>query len=98
MRNSPVTASPAAKPRETMTMGEASALLGISVRAVRGLCEAYEKNPAVGLPFAWTSPLSGRTDIHGRRLRGHRRPFADAVRQMAVATGRLSASPGTLDT
>jgi hypothetical protein len=89
-----------------MTMGEAAALLGVSVISVRRMCRAYEKNLAnggdgeVGLPFAWTSPTAGRKDVQGRALRGHRRPFADSVRELARASGRLSEtrSADTLDT
>lgn len=77
-----------------MTMGEAASLLGVSTLSVRRMCNLYEKNPATGLPFAWTSPTLGRVDVNGRRLRGHRRPFADAVRAMAIETGRL---PGAED-
>lgn len=44
----------------------------------------------MGLPFAWTSPNAGRKDVQGRRLRGHRRPFVDAVYVAAQAAGRLT--------
>lgn len=73
-----------------MSMGEAAKLLGVSRPTLRRLCDAYEKNPDEGLPFAWTSPNSGRTDVNGHRLRGHRRPFAASVRTMARDSGRLA--------
>jgi hypothetical protein len=77
-----------------MTMGAAASLLGVSVLTVRRMCRAYENSEGKdGLAFAWTSPKSGRHDVQGRVLRGHRRPFADAVREMARTTGRLGASP-----
>lgn len=73
-----------------MTMADAASLLGVSVLTVRRMCKTYEKTDgANGLAFAWTSPLSGRTDVRGRELRGHRRPFADAVRKAAREIGRL---------
>lgn len=86
-----------------MTIGEAASLLGVSVRTVRQMCKAYEddreknvpEGEAGGLPFAWTSPNSKRRDINGHALRGHRRPFADAVRAMARETGRLGGTWGT---
>ncbi len=76
-------------------MGEAASLLGVSVLTVRRMCKDYENNPAEGLAFAWTSPLSNRTDVNGKRLRGHRRPFVDAVHAAAREIGRLGGEWGT---
>jgi hypothetical protein len=81
--------SPTPEVRETVTMGEAAKLLGVSVRTVRQMCKAFDDDPEVGLPYAWTSPLMGRTDRNGHVLRGHRRPFASSVRELARASGRL---------
>jgi transposase len=96
MRSSENETSPGEAPRETMTMSEAASLLGVSVLTVRRMCKAYETSgEKEGLAFAWTSPNSSRTDIRGRRLRGHRRPFADAVRETARLTGRIGGEWGT---
>ncbi len=95
MRTTDGEISPNEATRETMTMSEAASLLGVSTLSVRRLCNEWEKNHEVGLAFAWTSPAAGRTDINGHRLRGHRRPFADAVRAMARETGRLGGEWGT---
>lgn len=63
---------------ETMGMGEAAALLRVSVRQVRKWCERDE------LPYEWTHDLMPRKDALGRTLQGHRRPHAEAVRALAA--------------
>ncbi len=78
--------------RETMGMAEAASLLGVSVLTVRRMCKAHEKNHETGLAFAWTSPGTGRRDVNGNELRGHRRPFRDAVVKLARESGRLPES------
>jgi hypothetical protein len=88
-------ASHSEAPRETMTMSEAASLLGVSTLSVRRMCKAYEKSGGeAGLAFAWTSPLSDRRDVNGHELRGHRRPFADAVHDAARKIGRLGGEQG----
>jgi hypothetical protein len=80
-------------PRATMGIGEAASLLGLSVAQVRKLCKAYEHDPGEGLAFAWTSSWVQRTDINGHKLRGHRRPYRDAVEAMAAAKQRAERNP-----
>jgi hypothetical protein len=76
-------------PRETMTMGDAAKMMGVSVAKVRKLCSLNERDPAKGLPFAWTSAGEPTEDVNGHTLRGHRRPYADAVRRFARANGTM---------
>jgi hypothetical protein len=70
--------------RETMSMSEAAETLRIPVSRVRRLCRLYEANPDIGLAFRWSSERT-RRDTNGHLLRGHRLPFADAVRELAQA-------------
>lgn len=71
--------------RETMSMGDAAKMLGLSVAQVRRLCRRYEKDPSQGLAFAWSSEWAAHPDINGNILRGHRLPFADAVHELKRA-------------
>lgn len=61
---------------ETMSMGDAAALLGVRVPVVRKWCESGD------LAFEWTHRDMPRRDALGRELKGHRRPHADAVRAL----------------
>jgi hypothetical protein len=79
--------------RETMAIGDAASLLRLSVAQVRKLCKIYESNPDEGLAFAWTSSWVPRTDVNGHRLRGHRRPYRDAVEKLAAAKQRAERNP-----
>lgn len=79
--------------RETMAIGDAASLLGLSVAQVRKLCKIYEREPSEGLAFAWTSSWVQRTDINGHKLRGHRRPYRDAVEALAKAKQHAERNP-----
>jgi hypothetical protein len=79
--------------RETMAIGEAAALLGLSVAQVRKLCKIYERSPDEGLAFMWTSSWVERTDVNGHRLRGHRRPYRDAVETLAKVKQHAERNP-----
>ncbi len=77
-----------------MTTGEAASLLRVSERSVRVACDAYEKNPADGIPFAWSEPDSVKRDVHGRLLRGIRQVNAAAVEAVAAELDRGAVRPG----
>lgn len=72
----------------TVSMGEAAETLGVSVPQVRKLCKLWEEDHSRGLRFAWTEEYMTRPDVGGYTLRGHRRPYADAVQAMAEAKRR----------
>ncbi len=69
---------------ETMAMGEAADALGMTVEQVRDLCDDGT------LPFAWTYGDMPHRDAAGHMLRGHRRPHAEAVRQLAERRSETS--------
>ncbi len=71
---------------ESMSMGEAARMLGLSVDKVRDLCNSGE------LAFVWTYGEMPHADVAGRMLRGHRRPYVAAVRRVAERLG--GESPG----
>lgn len=75
---------------DVVSVGEAAKILGVSVSSVQRLCDAHEANPRaeppVGLRFRWTSPHSGRVDVHGREMKGRRRVFRSALEEYLVAS------------
>lgn len=78
---------------KTMSIGDAAAMLGLSTAQVRRLCKAHERNENEGLAFRWSAGWAPHTDIHGRVLRGHRLPYADAVRKLNKAKQRVERDP-----
>jgi hypothetical protein len=85
--------------RETVPVGEAAKLLGVSVSTMQRWCDAYEAhpeaNPPAGPSFEWTLPNSGRVDTYGAPIKGRRRVHRDA----ALAYGKANGFPrdgGTL--
>lgn len=70
---------------KTMSIGDAAAALGLSTAQVRRLCKAHERNESEGLAFRWSAGWAPRTDVNGHVLRGHRLPYADAVRKLNKA-------------
>jgi hypothetical protein len=79
--------------KKTVGIGEAAALLHLSVSQVRRLCKAYERDPSEGLAFTWTSSWAQHTDTNGNMLRGHRRPYLDAVQALVAAKEQTEQSP-----
>lgn len=77
-----------ANERETMSVGDAAKLLGLSPAQVRRLCKIHERNPDEGLAFAWSRGWVVTHDINGHPLRGHRMPYRDAVVALAKAKQR----------
>lgn len=80
-------------PRETMSIGDAASLLGLSVPQVRKLCKAYERNPDEGLAFEWSRAWAVTHDVNGYPLRGHRMPYRDAVETLAKAKQHAERNP-----
>lgn len=88
---------------DTMTVGEAAKLLGLSIASVQRLCQRYENDPKAdppaGISFAWPRPDATETDRFGAPLRGQRRVHTDAVIAWGKRMNLLVDDPAaTLDT
>ncbi len=75
--------SSAKQPVETITVGEAAKILGVSASTVQRRCEDWERNPREtprpGIAFIWTMPPTGRLDSAGRPITGRRRLLRESV-------------------
>lgn len=73
--------------RETVGVGEAAKLLGLSRPQVRRRLEIGE------LEGVWRSPwLEPKEDANGNVLRGHRRVFVDSIERYLIRVQQLARS------